>query len=448
MDEQVNLEQCLEPNFAGMDSNLDFGLSGFSDMPDIYNFSPSLSDDLELQVGLDAEEDYLFSDGILNLDRIPLEWDPEKISLSRNNMQISVKNEPGTPPSPTGSSDSGCWPKTETETPPVSPPRVVVPKFQSVVMLPQMNFVPVNGRSKTAKRIQPKPAEDIKARPIKIEWIPGQETVTSTTDMRLLKKHQRMIKNRESACQSRKKKKEYLTTLETQISRLLMENKQLRCENEELKAQLAKHEGPRGKKGVITLCACLMLVAFNPLSVFQPSDLPDPVVQHPVRSPAGRSLLWMGDSKPKALPRCPVAINQTESDRLNSQLRGCFSTNSSRVERVPRPAAKKKLRKSSAVALYGPHEALFDAIGRRDDFFYVFSTEHVLRAAKAHNVSSRPKVALVLPTVNASVPSHKVALLQVECEVIDTRAFAVDQRLMPNATATARRWRRDFFGHN
>jgi len=110
--------------------------------------------------------------------------------------------------------------------------------------------------------------------------------------------------------------------------------------------------------------------------------------------------------------------------------------------------AKKKLRKSSAVALYGPHEALFDAIGTRDDFFYVFSTEHVLKAAKAHNDSARPRVALVLPTVNASVPRHRVALLQVECEVIDTRAFSVDQRLMPNGTAAPRRWRRDWFGHH
>lgn len=144
-----------------------------------------------------------------------------------------------------------------------------------------------------------------------------------------------------------------------------------------------------------------------------------------------------------------IAVTQHEKlffqERLDSQLRGCFSN---RTLAKPRPPAMLKKRKSSAVALYGPHEALFEAIGQRDDFFYVFSTEHVLRAAKAHNDSARPRVALVLPTSNASVPSNRVALLQVVCEVIDTRAFSVDQRLMPNITAAPRRWRRDWFGQH
>ena len=54
-----------------------------------------------------------------------------------------------------------------------------------------------------------------------------------------------MIKNRESACISRKKKKEYVVTLEHQLKALSDENMKLKNENETLKSRIREFESEK-----------------------------------------------------------------------------------------------------------------------------------------------------------------------------------------------------------
>ncbi|XP_062855550.1 cyclic AMP-dependent transcription factor ATF-6 beta isoform X1 [Trichomycterus rosablanca] len=351
-------------------------------------------------------------------------------------------------------------------------------------------------------------------------------------NMKVLKRQQRMIKNRESACQSRKKKKEYVQNLEAQLREAQQENERLRRENHALRLRLAGKEG--GDAGINKRAVCVMVVllfitfSFAPVSItdrklhssleeepehhvrrrlleaqdtYEAPDASQTASDRPAedrldseedpgedrwrrgeveRDTADfqfrnvttmfsevRDLVLQDIDRLFSSPDCRQ-FNRSESLRLADELRGWVrrhQINRKKSNRKPKIAQKAKIAQQKAqhrktnFSRYLPietHRAIesqlqllpgpevsyadfLDAIDRREDTFYVvsFRRDHLLLPAISHNKTTRPKMSLVMPAmaVNESVYNSSKGgyelMMQVDCEVMDTRIVPIKSSVVP-----------------
>ncbi|NWW80777.1 ATF6A factor, partial [Climacteris rufus] len=332
-------------------------------------------------------------------------------------------------------------------------------------------------------------------------------------DVNVLRRQQRMIKNRESAFQSRKKKKEYMLGLEARLEAALLENEKLKKENSTLKRQLdevvlenqkLKVSSPKRR----TLCV-MVILAFIMLNYAPFEGLTENIgcligiVTHLFQRPRGSSCNICGSadvtahsldlvkeydrsvSDNKALmivseepllyispppPPCRPLINRTESLRLTHELRGWVHrhevertrsrrlsnhqqhkarlTQSSLSEKadsqlMAMPYTDTSLSRNSGNELQvyyaspRSYQDFFEAIHRREDTFYVvsFRRDHLLLPATTHNKTRRPKMSIVLPAVNINEnvingQDYEV-MMQIDCEVMDTRILHIKSSSVP-----------------
>ncbi|XP_055075907.2 cyclic AMP-dependent transcription factor ATF-6 beta isoform X1 [Misgurnus anguillicaudatus] len=342
-------------------------------------------------------------------------------------------------------------------------------------------------------------------------------------DMKVLKRQQRMIKNRESACQSRKKKKEYLQNLEAQLREAQLENERLRKENQALRLRLAGKEA--GESGNNKRAVCVMVLFFFITFTFSPISLKDRTLDAGLEDAGvpltGRHLLefekprrsnikLMSERTEKKLDRedrwrkelekesevsyqfrnqsgeftevkdlllqdldrylsssdCRQ-FNRSESLRLADELRGWVhrhqinrkSDGKSKIVKKTKIAQQKAQQRKTNISRYLPIQAhrsiesqlqmlpgpeisysdFLDAIDRREDTFYVvsFRRDHLLLPAISHNKTSRPKMSLVMPAMaindsvyNSSRGGYEM-MMQVDCEVMDTRIIPIKSSVVP-----------------
>uniref|UniRef100_F6ZPX6 Activating transcription factor 6 n=1 Tax=Xenopus tropicalis TaxID=8364 RepID=F6ZPX6_XENTR len=300
-----------------------------------------------------------------------------------------------------------------------------------------------------------------KMSPVKPVMPTSVQSVDSGTDINVLRRQQRMIKNRESAFQSRRKKKEYMQTLEARLRVALSENERLKKENGSLQKlleevvtenQKLKVTAPKRRAVCLMMVAAFLLLNFSPLrnDRYISNEKALMVVKEP--------LLYIPQPPP-----CQPQVNKTQTLRLNQELRGWIHrhevertksrrmTNSHKEQKPEEKSGNSELvtmqytdtsiRNSNELQVYyyspRSYQDFLEAIRRREDTFYVvsFRRDHLLLPATHRNKTTRPKMSIILPStnVNDNVINGQdfEVMMQIDCEVMDTRILHVKASTIP-----------------
>ncbi|CAI9553225.1 unnamed protein product [Staurois parvus] len=347
-----------------------------------------------------------------------------------------------------------------------------------------------------------------KTTPVKSFIHSSVRTPECETDMNVIRRQQRMIKNRESAFQSRRKKKEYMQGLELRLRAALSENERLKKENGSLQKlleevvsenQKLKVTAPKRRAVCLMMVAVFLMLNFNPLSVLESTsgefDMEVRTVNHNRRllefSPgevhmknkdipqsdfssghfmSAEKALMIVKEEPllyiPASPPCRPQINQTETLRLNQELRGWVHRHEAERTKTRRTISTHKaqatqkqdgkgdasqlvtmqytdtsLKNSNELQIYysspRSYQDFLETIRRRGDTFYIvsFRRDHLLLPATNRNKTTRPKMSIILPSMNVNENvingQEYEVMMQIDCEVMDTRILHVKSTTIP-----------------
>ncbi|XP_037081585.1 uncharacterized protein LOC119102324 [Pollicipes pollicipes] len=314
----------------------------------------------------------------------------------------------------------------------------------------------------------------------------GAATVVAHTYVsRLLKRQERMIKNRMSACLSRKKKKDQFSEMEAHLQRTEADCGRLRAENQQLHRRLAQLQvevdmlrglqtpasPPPSPRRPLLLLSVLLIASLNlaPISSLLSGPLPPPFDpsegDRTAETAPGRTLLWAPADPPtedtgvsagevtrvedatnsSGGANCSPHVSQLEARRLSKVLRSWFErfhlptapgldpvadrhgypTFRTAGNTSGRPSRRERWQQAAHPA--GRPAAFMEAVQRRDDTFYVVSLsgEQLMLPALKHNETLRPRVSLLLPSapfnVAARAPERHLDMMQIDFEVVNTR---------------------------
>jgi len=259
------------------------------------------------------------------------------------------------------------------------------------------------------------------------------------------KKQRRMLKNRESACLSRKRKKEYVETLEKQVSDSAHERESminrisaLENENARLKLELDEYRAGRKPRNPVTTAAATTTCVLAFLALFSLFASPTAPPALPTASralaPLGRPLKPVESSVSQAV-QLRVSAQETRVDDMEAwrQLQRAKLLDSETENTstdVTLPSAEQNSTMLPVFRLSADYNAaMLHSLQRRPDTAYVLCTE--VRVLSASSPSDTPRLSLIMPAPRIQTPAKNETLftgdaVQIDCDILQSTPMTVN----------------------